>query len=277
MTVILFLLNALCYAGQSATGKQYASKGGQAINFNITKSISATLLFALWLLIQGDGMHIPTVSYAITYGIVLSVSLHAGFKALSCGPMALTSVLVSMSLLIPFLWGLIFWNEAVTAIAVIGLAFILLAIVMIQFKRQNGISPKWIVYTAITTLANGFASVIQKYHQLAYPGQYHVDFMMLAMAASIIPTLLLIMCQKDKQFQFSLPGVGSGLLNGLANFIILLLSSNQNATLLFPLISAGNVIAAWFTGILIFKEHIHLRQVLGLLAGILGIVLLTCK
>ena len=105
MAILLFLLNTACYAGQSATGKQYAVKGGQALHFNITKVVAAVFLFAVWLLLQGEGLHLPTLPYAAAYGIVLAVSLHTGFKALSCGPMALTSVLVSMSLLIPFLWG----------------------------------------------------------------------------------------------------------------------------------------------------------------------------
>lgn len=277
MAILLFLLNAGCYAGQSATGKQYAAKGGPALHFNITKVVAAVFLFAVWLFLQGEGLHLPTLPYAAAYGIVLAVSLYTGFKALSCGPMALTSVLVSMSLLIPFIWGFAFWKESVTVPAILGLICIITAIIFIQFKSQSGFSSKWIVYTTVTMLANGFASVIQKYHQSAYPGLYQVDFMLAAMAVAAIPTVFSITFQKCKRIQISLLGISSGLLNGLANFIILLLSADQDATILFPLISTGNVMAAWLTGIIFFQEHIQLRQMIGLLFGIMGIVLLTYK
>lgn len=277
MAILLFLLNAACYAGQSATGKQYAAKGGQALYFNMTKVVSALFLFAVWLLLQGEGLYLPTLPYAATYGIVLAVSLYTGFKALSCGPMALTSVLVSMSLLIPFLWGTAFWNESITVPAILGLICIIAAIIFIQFKSQTGYSSRWIVYTVITMLSNGLASVIQKYHQSAYPGLYQVDFMLLAMVVAAIPTVFPVAFQKGRHIQFSILGISSGLLNGLANFIVLLLSADQDATVLFPLISAGNVVAAWLTGIIIFKEHIQFRQIIGLLFGIMGIVLLTYK
>lgn len=277
MAILLFLLNTACSAAQSATGKQYAAKGGQALHFNITKVVAAVFLFAVWLLLQGEGLHLPTLPYSAAYGIVLAVSLHTGFKALSCGPMALTSVLVSMSLLIPFLWGSVFWNEPITVPAILGLICIVTAIIFIQFKCQSGFSPKWIVYTTVTMLANGFASVIQKIHQSAYPGLYQVDFMLLAMVVAAIPTVFSIAFQKCKRIQFSILGISSGLLNGLANFIVLLLSADQDATVLFPLISMGNVIAAWLTGIVFFREHIQFRQIVGLLFGIMGIVLLTYK
>jgi multidrug transporter EmrE-like cation transporter len=126
-------------------------------------------------------------------------------------------------------------------------------------------------------LSNGLASVIQKYHQSAYPGLYQVDFMLLAMVVAAIPTVFPVAFQKGRHIQFSILGISSGLLNGLANFIVLLLSADQDATVLFPLISAGNVVAAWLTGIIIFKEHIKFRQIIGLLFGIMGIVLLTYK
>ena len=275
MSILLFLLNSVCYAGQSATGKQYAAKGGQAIHFNIAKVFSAVVMFAIWILVQGNGLHLHTLPYAAGYGCVLAISLYAGFKALSCGPMALTSVLVSMSLLIPFFWGFVFWEETIGTPAIVGLFCIVFAIFLIQFKKSGTISAKWILYTVITMVANGFASVIQKYHQSAYPGRFQVDFMLIAMAVAGIPTLLSIVFQKDKRIKFHWLGIGSGILNGLANFIVLLLSANQDATVLFPLISTANVMAAWLTGILFFKEHIHWRQVCGLLAGIAGILLLT--
>lgn len=274
MPIFLFLANTVCYAGQSSLGKLYAAKGGNANSFNLCKAGSAAILFSIWLLCKGQGIHWATLPWAAVYGICLCVSMYAGFQALSCGPMALTSILAAMSLIIPFLWGVLFWQELLTVWSIVGLVCLLSAILLINFKKQGKFSGKWLMYCLITMVTNGFCSVIQKYHQFAFPGQFQVDFMLMSMAAV---TLLLFAClpfQKVKRVQLSLSGSISGILNGLANFVVLLLASSQSASTLFPIVSACNVMAAWLCGILFFRDRIQKQQLLGLLAGIAGIVLM---
>lgn len=276
MTVptLLFLLNALCYAGQSATGKQYAARGGQSQNFNLSKSISAFLLFALWIFVAGKGIHFATAPYALIYGVCLTVSMHAGFMALSCGPMALTSIIAAMSLLIPFFWGLLFWQEQITLLSGIGLILLLGSIILIHYKKQGSISRKWLIYSLITMVMNGACSVIQKYHQTAFPGLHQGDFMFYAMAVVFVFFLCKALKKNHTPLTFSLMGACSGILNGLANLMILLLAAQQAASGLFPLISAGNVMAAWLTGILFFRDKINKMQLFGLFFGIAGIILM---
>ena len=274
MTALLFFLNALCYAGQSATGKLYAAKGGKAHSFNLSKSLSAVLLFLIWAVISRKAPHLSTIPFAFFYGLCLTVSMHTGFMALSYGPMALTSIMAAMSLIIPFGWGLVFWKERLTLLGGFGILLLLCAIFFIHYKKQGGISKKWLLYSLITMVANGFCSVIQKYHQIRFPGQHQVDFMLFSTAAVLLLMILKSVFQKQISPHFSPLGACSGILNGLANFFVLLLASKESAITVFPLISAGNVIAAWCAGILFFRERIQKLQLLGFLAGIIGIILL---
>ena len=272
MPVLLFLLNAVCYAGQSATGKYYAAKGGQAESFNLCKAVSAAALFLIWLLIGGE-LHYPTVPLGILYGLCLAVSMHTGFVALSLGPMALTGIIAAMSLLIPFAWGLIFWQEPCTLTGIIGILILLCAFFLINYTKQGRFSAKWLLYSLCTLAANGVCSVIQKYHQLMFPGLYRQDFMFVSMAT--VAAILLLRhwaCGKGK-LSFSILGVCSGILNGLANYTVLILAGSQAASVLFPLISAENVMAAWLAGTLLFRERIRKLQILGVLLGILGLIL----
>lgn len=274
MPIFLFLGNTVCYAGQSSLGKLYATKGGHAHGFNLCKASSATILFLIWLIGLHQGIHLKTLPWAAVYGVLLCISMHTGFQALSCGPMALTSILAAMSLVVPFLWGVVFWHEKLTLWSILGFCFLLCAILLIHFKKAGKISGKWLFYCLITLITNGFCSVTQKYHQFAYPGQFQVDFMLLSMATVTILLFLCLPFQKEKRISFSLTGASSGILNGLANFIVLLLASNQSATTLFPIISACNVMAAWLCGILFFRDRIRKPQLVGLLCGIAGIILM---
>ena len=103
---LLYLLNVACSAGQSLLSKQYAKNGGDSCVFNINKTVAGIVVFIIWGLIQGFSFHLPTVFFGIGYGISLCISMHMGFRALAAGPMALTSVVASFSLLIPFFWRL---------------------------------------------------------------------------------------------------------------------------------------------------------------------------
>lgn len=274
MPILLFLGNTICYAGQSSLGKLYAAKGGHAHGFNLCKAGSAAILFLVWLLCLRQGIHWSTLPWAAVYGVLLCISMYAGFQALSYGPMALTSILAAMSLIVPFVWGALFWQERLSLWSITGLCLLLCAIILINFKKEGKLSGKWFLYCMITMITNGFCSVIQKYHQFRYPGQFQVDFMLMSMATVTILLFLFLPFQKEKQIHFSLTGVASGILNGLANFIILLLASSQSATTLFPIISACNVMAAWLCGILFFRDRIRKLQLLGLMAGIAGIILM---
>lgn len=274
MHILLFFLNAICYAGQSGTGKLYAAKGGQAESFNFSKALAAAALFFIWVLVRG-GIHWQTLPPAVLYSLFLTLSMHTGFQALSCGPMALTGILVAMSLVIPMFWGLLFWQETLSVWEVFGVTLLLAAIVLIQFKKQGGLSARWLMYCLITMVANGLCSVVQKYHQRAFPGLYQPDFMLFATATVAIVFTLTHMLQKGKPVQFPLLGICSGVCNGLANFFVLILAASQQAVALFPLISAGNVLCAWLTGVLFFKEHIQPMQLLGLACGALGLIVMN--
>lgn len=142
MSVFLYLLNTVCYAGQSGIGKYYAAKGGKAIVFNFSKTAAAALFFGIWCLLSGNGVHLPSLPWALAGGVCLAVSTHTGLLALSCGPMALTSILASMSLVIPFLWGIILWQEVITVFKSIGLMLLILCIVLICYRKHGAVSKK---------------------------------------------------------------------------------------------------------------------------------------
>ncbi len=274
MEILLYLSNTLCYAGQSATGKLYAGKGGQTHAFNFSKALSAALLFLLWCTVKGSHFHLPTAIYGLLYGLFLMASMHFGLLALSTGPMALSSMLVAMSLIIPLFWGLLFWNESLSLPAIFGLILLLAAIALICSPKKGSLSKKWLFYCLLTLISNGICSVIQKYHQQAFPGAHQPEFMLYAMGSV---TLMLLVIQLIKNRTVPTPtalGAASGIMNGLANFVVLLLAATENASQLFPLVSAINIMAAYLTGLLFFREKIRLFQLLGLLIGIGGIILL---
>ena len=276
MHFFLYLLNVTCSSGQSALCKDFASKGGRSSLFNINKAFAGTVLFFIMGLIGGFSGHLPTWLFGAGYGISLCISMFTGFSALSLGPMALTSIIGSFSLIIPFLFGITVFHESLTATGIVGMCFLLAAIILLNFKKEGGVSLKWSIFAFATLLANGTCSLIQKYHQIYYPGRYRTEFMLSAMLISLI--ILLPMELKNKQeprLRLCPQGIVAGLLNVSANYILLYLAATEKASVLFPVVSVANVIAVWLIGRFRFKERLKKIQIFGLLAGVAAIVLLN--
>jgi drug/metabolite transporter (DMT)-like permease len=276
MIPVLYSLNVLCSAGQSALGKQYARRGGESLPFNINKALIGTILFLVLGFMSGFSWHLETMLFGLFYGISLCISMHTGFKALSIGPMALTSIIASFSLIIPFLFGIILWNESLTLLKFFGVILLLLSIFLINIKKESGFSAKWLFYALVTLLSNGFCSVIQKMHQIKFPTLYRTEFMFWALlCVSIILTITYNTKRNGKvKFGFSLLGIASGIANCCANFIVLFLSATENASVLFPIIAVANIITVWVIGILFFKERLKVLQAIGLVMGVVSVVLL---
>ena len=279
MSFLFYFLNVASSVGQSALSKQYAVKHGNATVFNINKALAGSAAFLFLGVLTGMSFHVPTLLFGIGYGIVLCFSMHFGFRALSTGPMALTSIIASFSLVIPFVFGIAVWKEPISVCGRIGIVCLLIAILLFNAKKEkNNISLKWFIYAILTLLTNGICSLIQKYHQLYFPKLYRMEFMLFSLCC----VLLILTVQQTAahgrnrpSFHFSTQGMVAGVLNSTANYSVLYLSATEKASVLFPVISVVNVIGAWFIGMVVFKERLTFLQICGLVTGITAVLLLN--
>ena len=278
MTVFLYFLNVACSAGQSTLSKHYASKGGNANVFNINKVAAGFLVFLIMGLWGGLRFHVPTALLGMAYGTCLYVSNFAGFTALALGPMALTSIIAAFSLVIPFLAGITLWGETLSLPGGIGIGLLLCSIVLMNFRKSGQpMSLKWLFFSFLTFFSNGISSVIQKQHQLFWPGRYRTEFMLWAMGWGLVLLALTVLIRGTvkAEVRACVPGASAGLIEGFANYIVLYLAATQDASVLFPVVSAAKIIAVWIIGRFTFREQLKHTQTVGLLAGIAAIILLN--
>ena len=278
MTIFLYFLNVACSAGQSTLSKHYASKGGNANVFNINKVAAGFLVFLIMGLWGGLRFHVPTALLGMAYGTCLYVSNFAGFTALALGPMALTSIIASFSLVIPFLAGITLWGEELSLPGGVGIGLLLCSIVLMNFRKSGQpMSLKWLFFSFLTFFSNGISSVIQKQHQLFWPGRYRSEFMLWAMGWGLVLLALTVLIRGTvkAEVRACVPGASAGLIEGFANYIVLYLAATQDASVLFPVVSAAKIIAVWIIGRFTFREQLKHTQTVGLLAGIAAIILLN--
>ena len=186
MEICIYLLIVIAAVTQSATTKLFNRYSSNSAIFNAIKACTALVLFVL-IAAFGFTLHLPTILFGILYGASMCISMYAGYQALCLGSMALTSMLVSFSVIIPMIFGITVGNETLKSMQYPALAFLFLAIILTnadKIKQKKNTQMRyglWLMFVGITFVCNGICSILQKQHQTLYPEAYSKEFMLFAM------------------------------------------------------------------------------------------------
>ena len=109
---------------------------------------------------------------------------------------------------------------------------------------------------------------------------YKNEFMIAALAITAIVLMLFGIFYEKDMLIFNLKKgfiwyVICGLANGVVNFFVLVLSLRLPASVMFPVISAGGIIATALVSMFVYKEKLSSFQKIGFLLGIIAIVVLN--
>ena len=248
--------------------------------------ISLALSLVLLVLLSENFTFSPfTVGLGVVFGALTFAGALFGMKALSCGPMALTSILCSaVAMMIPALSGALFWQEQITLLRWIGMG-LMLVMLPLTVKGDNGkpISWQWMLFCGLSCLSSGLIGILQKIHQTSSYAKELDGFLLVAFAFSVIcnGVYLWIHCRKTPvTCSFSprhrifwmavLVAVGIA----IPNQFNLYLSGVMDSAVFFPLVNGGGLLLSLLAAIVLFKERPTRRQLLGMVIGFTAMMLL---
>ena len=147
-------------------------------------------------------------------------------------------------------------------------------------ENKSKITLKWIIYVLISFAGNGMCSIVQKAQQTAFDGNYKNEFMIVALGlAVVILAVICIATERDNIRFYAHSGwhlaAICGLLVGLVNLFVMLLSGRMAASLMFPMISAGGIIITYAFSRWVYKEELTKAQFWGMVMGTASIVFLN--
>ena len=291
METLIYLLIIFFSVAQSAAVKAFNRHTNDPALFNALK---ASVSFLMFLIMAANGftLHLHTLFFGSFYGLLLCISMYTGYRALCLGPLALTSMLVSFSVLIPLIWGFAVRKESLNCAQITAIILLICAIaltnadkILVKCKssaekncKQKSKYGLWWICVFATFFCNGICSILQKEHQMFYNGSYSKEFMFFAMLlCSIIFSGVLLFrfsLTRLRTVKGSLFGVLSGIGNGLANYLTLTLAGLEKASVLFPIISSGTLLGSIVCGKFLFKEKLRIHHYLAIVAGIIAVILL---
>lgn len=285
MVIKMTVLAYACCVILSVLQSSLVKMGGRGKNpelFNINKATAAALMFLIVGLVKGFfPIHAPTLLFGLMYGTFFSVSMWAGLMALSSGPLALTSTIISFSLIIPCTYGILFCDEKFTLIMAMGFVLLASSFILINYKKGNKKgSLKWLLFTVCTLISDGCCAVTKKMHQAKFPNMYKEEIMFVALStvSVVFIVIYLIKYAQGKHPKgeklLNLKGIVCGLANGGSSYFSLYLVAVENVSVQAPVLAALTATTSLAVGRIIFKEKLTALQTVGFILGVASIVLL---
>ena len=288
---LLIVLVVALNMGESIAVKAYAKKynsGGFIMNAII--ALFACAFFVVKVLISGEGFNflVDMIPYALVNSVFYFCGFYLAYVAFKIGPFGLTRLIASFSLLMPIFYGIFFLNESTTVFTYIGIALIVAAMFMMNYKgksataekKEGAVSLKWFVCILLSTVSNGFISIMTKMQQVKFGDVCSEEFQIISIGGSFISLAIIGLITDRNNLGYvlkngTLYGAISGLFNGAKNFTILFIYALLPISIVSPLKAGLAIIGSFLLSIIAYKEKYTVMQKIGVACGGAAVVLLT--
>tara|TARA_B110000977_G_scaffold33397_1_gene44511 strand:+ start:131 stop:994 length:864 start_codon:yes stop_codon:yes gene_type:complete len=199
--------------------------------------------------------------------------------------LSVVSVATKMSVVVPVLFGLLYYNESLGTVKLIGIAIALIAVYLTSNKSKQGITVnrKSIVLPILVFIGSGIIDTSIKFLEDTYVANNDVPLFsaIIFLAAAIIGFIFIIIQIIRGSFNFEFKNIIAGICLGVPNYFSIyflvktLRSDILESSGIFAINNVSIVALSTFAGIFIFKEKLIRRNWVGIALAILSIVLIS--
>ena len=294
MFFLLMLVVALMVTVQSVVKDKFnLNVKGSIMFFSAGVSFVAMLGFlSVTRSFEFDG---ALLLYSFGFAVCYALCTVCGVLSILYGPLALTSLVISCSLMVPTLYGIIVQglimktgkvSDAVSPTLIVGIILLFVTLFLVRNRDEKSDKKatfKWLICVLLTFLGNGLCSVIQAAKQDFYGNGGNEIFMVLALLMVTVLLLLVAFLSEKERKSIRLTVKKSwymmiicGGANAIANLLVMFFNkSNVPASLTFPVISGGGLMMVFIYSIVIKKEKFTTVQRIGYLLGAVSLVLMN--
>ncbi len=280
MTYLLLTISMLSMVVQNSlfnsAGKNFIKDSSDRFYYNSLLYFVSFLIFVILAL--RDSFSFYSIILGLVFGIVTLLSSYYKLVALAKGPMHITSLITSSSMIIPAMSGALFFGENFS----VGKAFAILLLIFFIYvslkKDENSIFQKgWGAAIVPAFVLQGLIGILQKIHQTSV---YKNELLLFLATAFFVSFLFSGVMSKrtGKKFQFSKKeyfyAIVCGVCTFVMNYINLKLSGLIPTQLFFPLVNGSSIILIALVSVFVFKELVTKRQIVGFIGGLMSLVLI---
>lgn len=235
----------------------------------------AVCIIAYGILVLNGSVSLYTVLMGILFGIITALAIAYKMLAFTKGPMHLTLLFTTSSMIIPAMSG-IFFGEKFSILKLIAV-FVLIAFLYLLFEKgeDTRIGGKWFVFSLLAFLFIGAIGVVQKIHQSSAYKDESAGFLLVAFIFALIFGLVRNKGKMEKSVlngKIFAIGIMCGVCTFAMNYINLKLSGILPSQLFFPLVNGSVIVLSSFVSVLFFKEKLSKKQIVGFIGGTLSLI-----
>lgn len=281
MAFLYLVSTILGVSVQNITKKMFTQKnGGKGVYFfGLMSSFAAMMFFVVTS--SGFEWDSGLILYAVLFAVSYAAATVFGVAAVAYGSLSITSLIVSYSLMIPTVYGLVVLKDPVSVGLFPGIALLLISLFLVNHKDSSSpVNAKWIVCVCLAFAGNGLCSLFQKLQQVEFNGGFKNEFMILSLAIVVILLGITVFATEKKDVKTTFKSgwyiaLAFGAANGAVNLFVMILSNIMPVSLMFPLISAGGIIITYLISKFIYKENLTKKQFIGFLIGVASVIFLN--
>ena len=171
----LMLLGSILFAtGNNVCYHQLANEGKYS-RFLFTALSSAVWVVGLIPFINLSQINSLEIIFGVIYGVVQAMFLFFKMRAMSTGPISITSVVCNCSMLVTTLFGIIAYNERSSMLQFIGLAAILASVILCADPKSD-MKKQYIAHLNVIFISDlGSAQRITEARMAARPINCNMD------------------------------------------------------------------------------------------------------
>ena len=279
--VPLYVINSFCDKVVSTKNRNSYNCLYNCIKFFICSICLMPMLFLESPQIMALGGLICGISCGFMYAISKTVILK-GYETTSVAFMTLCH---SSGMIVPCVLGHFLWSEKLSWFSIIGIVITILAIVLL--KNNNSTSKRFkakgILYGLIIFLTSGGVMISQKVMGIYFEKQGVAAY---TLYSFIVPALMLSLLskpqtiksinQKDKK-TIGLCALGSAISLSVISFVMTGLAASVPSVILFPLFNGLGIITVCIGSVFVFKEKLNIKNMVGLIFGVLGLYVINLQ
>ena len=197
---------------------------------------------------------------------------------------SVVSVAGKMSVVIPVVFGVVLYDESLSALKIFGIILAVVAVYLASVKDDLKKHEKaGLLLPIILFLGSGAIDTTLKYVEINFVAENEVSLFSGSLFgfAALFGLIILGIKTIKKPEPFGLKNIIAGIVLGIPNYysIVFLIKALQikgiESSTLFTINNVGIVVASTIVGLIIFKESFSLKNKIGIALAIIGIVLVA--
>lgn len=295
MVYLLLALTVFFCSYQNILKKEFNKRCSSGV-YTYSGMVCLAALVVFLIINRDFDVTLPLVLYSIAFSVSYAAATVCMTQAIRYGSLAKTSLIISYSLLIPTVYGLI-TGDPIDTIMIIGFVLLVISLFLTNYTPKKNLPAEsieatsgskksqtllWVIFLVIGFVGNGMCSTIQKMEQVALGEQAQANlFMVIALAINTVFMFVMALTTEKKAVvkeackrTWWIAAV-CGIFNGLTNYLVLVLNGKLPPSVLFPVISAGGIVFTFLYAMIVYREKFKPMQVIGFILGVGSIVLLN--